>query len=163
MIVRSIWWRRARYALLLVALCAVATCPIAKRSCTARNRAREADLVLGVLADAVAAKVAITGKVPPDPAGPSPGRACCDEDGGECQADPTVWATPAWRALEFSVDGTHRYRYQYLPDPSGTSAVVRAVGDVDCDGKSSLYEIRLTVKDPGHLVERAWSRTDPYE
>ncbi|HET7505356.1 MAG TPA: hypothetical protein VFK02_30260, partial [Kofleriaceae bacterium] len=65
------WWRRLRYLLLLVALCAIATCPAAKRSCTARTRAVEADQLLGYLADRVAAEVAATGRVPPSPAGPT--------------------------------------------------------------------------------------------
>ena len=49
------WWRRLRYVLLLIALCAIATCPAAKRSCTARTRSAEADQLLGYLADRVAA------------------------------------------------------------------------------------------------------------
>jgi hypothetical protein len=159
------WWRRVRYILSLLALCAIATCPAAKRSCTAKNRAQEADDLLGVLADHVTATVAMTGRVPPTPAGPSPQPSCC-EQGGTCKADASVWSSPGWRALEFSVDGTHRYTYQYIPDPSGASAVVRATGDLDCNGDSSVYEVKLTVKGPserGATTERAWSRKDPYE
>ncbi|MDQ3371084.1 MAG: hypothetical protein M3680_37170, partial [Myxococcota bacterium] len=59
------WWRRLRYVLLLVSLCAIATCPTAKRSCTARTRAQEADDLLAYLADRVAATIAATGRVPP--------------------------------------------------------------------------------------------------
>ncbi|MDB4958348.1 MAG: hypothetical protein JWO36_5917 [Myxococcales bacterium] len=153
-------WRRVRYILALLALCAIATCPAAKRSCTAKNRAQEADDLLGVLADQVAATVAMTGHVPLTPAGPSPQPSCC-EQGGECKPDAAAWTAPGWRDLQFSVDGAHRYTYQYLPDPSGSFAVVRATGDLDCNGTSSLYEVKLTVH--GLLVERAWSRKDPYE
>src|SRR5262249_26830828 len=99
-------------------------------------------------------------KVPPLGAGPTPQPACC-ELGGTCDPDPKTWAAPGWRALAFSIDGPYRFTYEYLPDPSGTSAVVRAVGDVDCDGASSTYELHLTVE--GGKVERAWSRKDPYE
>lgn len=155
------WWRRLRYALLLVALCAIATCPAAKRSCTAKNRAEEADDLLGVLGDRIAAAVAATGKVPPVPAGPSPEPTCCDQ-GGTCPADFKTWDTPGWRALAFSIDGAYRYQYQYVPDPSGTSAVVRAVGDLDCDGTSSLYELQIRVI-KGNAVTRTWHRQDPYE
>src|SRR4051794_28696881 len=135
-------WRRLRYVLLLVALCAIATCPAARRACVARTRAAEADQLLGYLADRVAAQVAATGRVPPIPAGPTP-KGCCGAGGadgaggsggtaganreGVCDPDATLWAEPGWRALGFSIDGPHRYAYQYVPDASGLSATLRAV------------------------------------
>jgi hypothetical protein len=72
-----------------------------------------------------------------------------------------LWNQPGWRELGFSVDGPYRYTYSYVPDPSGQSAIVRAVGDLDCDGTSSLYELKLTVV--GTLVHRSWRRLKPYE
>lgn len=154
------WWRRLRYVAVLIALCAIATCPMAKRSCTAKNRAREAEGLLGAIADRVAHVVATTGKVPPTPAGPSPVPSCC-EQGGLCKPDATVWSAQGWRELAFSVDGEYRYTYQYIPDPSGQAAVVRAVGDLDCDGEASTYEVRIQVM--GTTVRRSWLRKDPYE
>ena len=154
------WWRRLRYMLLLIALCAIATCPAAKRSCTAKNRAEEAENLLAALGDQIAKTVAATGKVPPAPAGPTPEPGCCDQ-GGTCEPDFKTWDTPGWRALAFSIDGPYRYQYQYIPDPSGTSAVVRAIGDLDCDTKTSLYELEIKVKGTG--VTRTWHRKDPYE
>ena len=153
-------WRRLRWFLTLAALCAIATCPAAKRACTARNRAREADNLLDVIGDRVAHNVAVTGKVPLTPAGPTPVPSCC-EQGGTCKPDFAVWNQPGWRELGFSIDGTYRYTYSYVPDPSGQSAIVRAVGDLDCDGTSSLYELKLTVV--GTLVHRSWRRLKPYE
>jgi hypothetical protein len=148
------WWRRLRYVLLLTGLCAIATCPAAKRSCTAKTRAAEADQLLGYLADRVAAHSAATGRVPPTAAGPTPQPACC-EQGGTCGPDPSLWAQPGWRELGFSIDGAHRYTYQYAPDPSGLSATLRAVGDVDCDGTVSIVEVKLTIT--GGKVSRVWS------
>src|SRR5688572_17346491 len=104
-------WRRLRYLLLLVALCAIATCPAAKRSCTARTRAAEADELLGYLADRVARHVETTGRVPGIAAGPSPETPCCDH-GGTCGPDPAPWTAEGWRALGFSIDGDHRFAYQ---------------------------------------------------
>ena len=153
-------WRRVRYVLALVGLCAIATCPAAKRACTARNRAREADQMLDAIGDSVARRVATTGKVPPTAAPPTPRPSCC-EQGGTCPDDATTWSAPGWRELEFTIDGTYRYTYEYVPDPSGTSAIARATGDLDCDGNSSLYELKLTVR--GNDVERTWTRKDPYE
>ncbi len=153
-------WRRFRYVLALVGLCAIATCPIAKRSCTAKQRAREADDLLGYLGDRVADAVTATGKVPPLPAGPTPKQGCCDQ-GGACDPDDKTFDSPGWRALGFAIDTPYRYTYEYAPDPSGTSAIVRAVGDLDCNGQTSLYELKLEVK--GTSVERTWTRKDPYE
>jgi hypothetical protein len=151
------WWRRLRYALLLIALCAIATCPAAKRSCTAKLRSAEADDLLGYLADRVAAHVAATGRVPPTAAGPTPEVSCCDR-GGTCAPDPALWTAAGWRELAFSVDGEHRFRYEYAPEPSGLAATLRATGDVACDGDGTerVVELQLTVA--GGQLRRAWSR-----
>ena len=154
------WWRRLRYLLLLTGLCAIATCPAAKRACTAKQRAKEADKLLDYLADRVEASIAATGHVPPAAAGPTPLPACC-EQGGTCAQDDTLWATPGWQALRFSIDGEFRFTYSYIPDSGGRSAIVRAVGDVDCNGESSLYEVEVKIGDDG--VKRTWTRKNPYE
>ena len=150
------WWRRLRYLLLLSALCAIATCPAAKRSCTAKLRGAEADELLGYLADRVAAQVATSGRVPATAAGPTPAPGCCDR-GGTCSADPSVWAAAGWRELGFTIDGEHRFTYQYAPDPSGLSATLRATGDVACDGPQSEVVLKLTVV--GGTLSRLWTHT----
>ncbi len=155
------WWRRVRYVLLLVTLTALATCPTAKRSCQAKNRSQEAEDLLDYLADRVAESLTATGHVPPTAAGPTPVPDCCEQGDGVCAADPARWQTPGWQALRFSVDGDHRYTYSYVPDPSGTSAVVRAVGNLDCDEVTSLYEVQI--KRDGTTVRRTWTRKNPYE
>ena len=154
------WARRLRYLLALTGLCAIATCPAAKRSCTTKNRSREAENLLGGLADRVATAVATTGKVPPTPAGPTPQPSCC-EQGGTCKPDAALWESAGWRELQFSVDGAFRYTYQYVPDASGQSALLRATGDLDCDGVLATYELKLTVKGTG--VQRTWQRKNPFE
>jgi hypothetical protein len=151
-------WRRLRYALALIGLCAIATCPAARRSCTAKQRAREAHDLLQVLGDRVAAHVAATGRVPPTAAPLTPRPACC-EQGGTCSPDASTWSATGWRELEFTIDDPYRFAYEYAPDPSGHRAIVRAVGDLDCDDHPSTYELVLTVK--GSEVERAWSHTHP--
>ena len=158
------WWRRLRYVLVLIALCSIATCPAAKRACTAKQRTREADDLLEYLADRVAASIATTGHVPPTAAGPTPLPTCC-EVGGTCDPDPATWAEPGWQALQFSIDAEYRYTYSYLPDPGGRSAVVRAVGDLDCNGESSLYEIQIAIdpSDSNRGVSRTWTRKQRYE
>lgn len=157
---KSAMWRRARYLALLVGLCAIATYPTAHRSCVAKNHAREASSLLTVLGDRIAAYVKTNGRVPKTAAGPTPQPACCAR-GGACAADAAMWSAPGWRELEFSVDGKFRYTYEYLPDPSGRAAIVRATGDVDCDGITSRYELNLTVT--GNQLERAWTIAEPNE
>lgn len=141
------WWRRLRYLAILTALSAIATCPAAQRACTAKARAREAEQLLGYLADRVAAAVAATGRVPALPAGPTPAVSCCDR-GGICEPDPADWSTPGWQALAFSIDGPYRYSYTYAPTADGRAAVLRATGDLDCDGEPALYELELRVEGP---------------
>lgn len=148
-------WRRLRYVLLLVALCAIATCPAAKRSCTAKARSAEADELLEYLAERVASHVATTGRVPATPAAMAPQPGCC-EQGGVCKPDGAIWAAQGWRELGFSIDGEHRFSYEYVPDASGLSATVRAVGDVECAETPTTVEVRLTVI--GGKVSRVWSR-----
>ena len=154
------WWRRLRYVLLLIALTAIATCPSGKRSCQAKNRAREAEDLLAYLVAQIAETAAATGKLPPTPAGPTPLPDCC-EQGGVCAADPARWKTPGWQALRFTIDDDHRYTYAYLPDPSGRTAIVRAVGDVDCDDRLSTYEVKLELGPEG--LRRTWTRKNPFE
>jgi len=154
------WWRRLRYILLLAALCALGTCPTAKRSCNAKNRSQEAEDLLGYLAERVSQEVAATGHVPPTPAGPTPLPDCC-EQGGVCAEDPAQWTAPGWQALGFSIDGDYRYTYSYLPDPSGRAAVLRAVGNLDCDEVKSLYEVEIRIDPDG--LHRTWTRKNPYE
>jgi len=154
------WWRRLRYLILLATLCSIATCPSAKRACTANTRAQEAEDLLSYLADKVSTTYASTGRLPPTAAGPTPVTSCC-EQGGTCEPDPTLWATAGWRELGFSIDDAYRYTYSYAPDPGGTSATLRAVGDLDCDDLRSLREVKLSIVS-GKVV-RAWTRTDPYE
>lgn len=157
-------WRRVRYVLVLIALCAIATCPTAKRSCVAKNESREADDLLEYLADRIESIARTTGKVPPDPAGPTPVPNCCDQ-GTTCAPDDTLWKTKGWEALGFSIDGTFRYTYEYIPDPSGSSAIVRATGNLDCDEVPSVYEVKLVLEPGagGAAVARSWTRKNPYE
>jgi hypothetical protein len=154
------WWRRLRYILLLLLLCSIATCPAAKRACTAKARAVEAEELMAYLTDRVTAALTTTGKVPATAAGPSPAVSCCDQ-GGACAEDPQLWEAPGWKALAFSVDDEHRYMYAYEPDPSGRAAVIRAVGDLDCDGIAATYEVKISIGANG--IEKQATRTNPYE
>ena len=96
--------------------------------------------------------------MPPTAAELAPAVGCC-EQGGQCQPDPAAWAAPGWRELAFTIDDPHRFRYAYLPDPSGLGATVRAIGDLACDGAPLQIELKLTVV--GGKLVRARTRGAP--
>jgi len=154
-------WRRVRYWLLLLTLCALATCPSALRERRAHQRAAEAQQVLGYLVERVRTVWKERGRFPQTPAGPTPAIGTCCKQGGTCAPAPGAWSDPAWRVLAFSVDDRHRYSYQYELVDGGQVAVVRATGDVDCDGVYGTYEARL-VPEHGELTV-TWSIAQPYE
>lgn len=88
------------------------------------------------------------GMTPTPPQFPAPSQAptpalgtCCA--GGKDKCDPTasLWTSPVWVALRFSVDDPHYYSYSYTVSTDGKSFTARAHGDLDCDGKYSTFEI----------------------
>jgi hypothetical protein len=154
-------WRRLRYLLLLVTLCALATCPAALRRNRAHQRSAEAPQVLASLAERVRVLWKERGRFPQAAAGPTPALGTCCAAGGRCDASTEAWSAPAWRLFGFSVDGPHRYSYQYELADGGQVAVLRALGDVDCDGIIGSYEVRLTPA--GGALREAWGQTLPDE
>ena len=55
--------------------------------------------------------------------------------------DASLWAVEPWVSLQFSVDDPHYYSYQYEVAADGKSFTVRALGDLDCDGQYSTFEM----------------------
>jgi hypothetical protein len=154
-------WRKVRYVLVLLGLCAMATCPAARRAWLTRERAREAPLLLDVLGDRVEAVWKERGRFPQEAAGPTPAVGACCDQGGECAVDAAAWQSPGWATLGFTIDDPHRYAYQYQVVDGGKAAVIRAIGDLDCDGTPGTYEVRLEPR-VGRL-SRTSSVTAPLE
>lgn len=152
-------WQRVRWILALVALCALATCPAAQKRCATKRDAREAPALLGYLVREVKAQVSKTGKLPDVNAGPTPAIGACCAEGTTCKPDPQRWKEPGWRALNFSIDGNHRFSYQVKRD--GAALVLTAVGNQDCDSVHAVVEVRLTLEGD-KLVER-WTQQQPLE
>lgn len=71
---------------------------------------------------------------------------CCRAGGARCAPRADLWDHPTWRALQFEVADPHYYHYQYVAD--GDGFVVRALGDLDCDGTYSTFEIRPGAEGP---------------
>lgn len=78
-----------------------------------------------------------------------PAGSCCGRTGNKCSADHTLWLVPSWEALKFSVDDPHYYSYEFVSGPAGFT--VRAVGDLDCDGQFSTFEMSGTVGPEGDV------------
>jgi hypothetical protein len=152
-------WQRVRWILALVTLCALATCPAAQRRCAAKRDAREAPELLGYLVREVKAHVSKTGKLPAIDVGPTPVIGACCAEGTSCKPDPTRWKEPGWRALNFSIDGRHRFSYQVKRD--GAALVLTAVGNQDCDSVHAVHEVRLTLD--GDKLTETWSQQRPLE
>lgn len=71
----------------------------------------------------------------------TPARRCCEfSTAGLCEG--TDWDTPTWRALGFSIDAPHRFRFQFISTGQGSDArfTIRAHADLDCDGLESTFE-----------------------
>jgi hypothetical protein len=154
-------WRKVRYLLLLLALCAMATCPAARRAWLRRERAKEAPLLLDSLADRVQAVWKERGRFPQEPAGPTPPLGSCCDQGGACDVDAAQWQRPGWAVFGWSIDDPHRYSYQYEPVAGGKAVILRAIGDLDCDGKTGTYELRL--EPAGDHLTRTATQAQPLE
>lgn len=89
--------------------------------------------------------------VPSESVGPTPPVGTCCEQGGKCAPDPALWEHPTWKLLKFSVDDPHYYSYAYEVLDGGKTFVVRAIGDLDCDGVRATFELTGTVTDDGRV------------
>lgn len=78
---------------------------------------------------------------------------CCstlggpDEDGDDlCDADPDIWATPAWESIGFAIGGSHAFVYEMGAAGGGDRFEARAYGDQDCDTVQSTF-VRFATRD----------------
>ena len=72
----------------------------------------------------------------------TPTRSCCKGGIRRCESRATDWSHPTWRRLGFALSGPHRYRYQLTLEPGSLHQriMLRALGDLDCNGRSSLLQ-----------------------
>jgi type IV pilus assembly protein PilA len=78
----------------------------------------------------------------PDPVPMTPVESCC-ATGGRCLPNAAIWDTPTWKALYFSVDDPHYYRYAFYSEGVLETAkfLAYAYGDLDCDGILSTFSM----------------------
>jgi hypothetical protein len=121
-----------------------------ERGPRARKR-DEAEMVTNVLVHSVEATRVRTGAFPPTPAGPTPPvGSCCKQPGGVCAPDPSLWTGP-WRDLGVELLQPNHYSYAYEVDDPARHVVVRAIGDLDCDGVTSERTIDFSIDASGQV------------
>ncbi len=81
----------------------------------------------------------------------TPERLCCSNTAGKCLPEAHAWDAPTWKALNFSINEPHYYQYRVVLEGKGKKAVLglEARGDLDCDGKFSLYRRELRLDEQG--------------
>jgi type II secretory pathway pseudopilin PulG len=78
----------------------------------------------------------------------TPAKSCCGAAGNKCD-DAKAWQNPIWQELDFQIDEPHLFRYGY--ESNGKTFMVRAVGDLDCDGNEIAYVLTGTVDAQGNV------------
>ena len=72
----------------------------------------------------------------------SPALSCCAQNANgkqQCAVDPATWQDPTWQELDFAVEDSHYFQYQYTGTATSYKAI--AVGDLDCDGTTITFAI----------------------
>lgn len=82
----------------------------------------------------------------PDSQAATPVASCCGSPGAKCPGNPSDWDIETWRALQFSLDDPHYFRYEYESTGSasagpGSRFTIRALGDLNCNGDQSTFEM----------------------
>jgi type IV pilus assembly protein PilA len=68
---------------------------------------------------------------------------CCGGPNNHCAPDSTAFANDAvWRQLDFQIDETNLFYYDYLG--TSTTFTAKATGDLDCDGIEIVYTLTGT-------------------
>ena len=79
----------------------------------------------------------------------TPGTSCCQqnfEQKKKCAPDPTVWDTPEWKALEFSmVTEPFLFQYGYSFTSAGAGFEATATGDTNCNGVTVTYTLNGSI------------------
>jgi hypothetical protein len=69
----------------------------------------------------------------------------------------------AWIELLFSMDVVHYYSYEYVVAPDGESFIVRAQGDLDCDGNWSKIELHGEIQNAKIVLDRTFHSKNELE
>jgi type IV pilus assembly protein PilA len=89
------------------------------------------------------------GKLPSPSSPMTPSAGACCASGDICAPDAALWRVEPWRSLGFAIGEPHYYSYQYEVAPDGKTFRVRAIGDLDCDGVQSTFELESDPRTTG--------------
>lgn len=81
-------------------------------------------------------------------------------------SNPADWAASPWRELHFSIVQQQSYQYSFESESAGATAkaTVKAEGDLDGDGRRSLYSLGVVPDEKLNArVAREITKTDPEE
>ena len=79
-----------------------------------------------------------------------PANPCCQK----CTNASADWDTAGWAALKFGLTEPHYYKFDFNATGITNAAVytAQAMGDLDCDGTESTFEIRGSIDTEGSVV-----------
>lgn len=86
----------------------------------------------------------------PPSVGWTPADGACAHPGARYPVRPELWQHPTWVALNFSIDDPSYYAYRFDSKPSGFVASAR--GDLNCDGKFSLFRRSGRIDAGGNVI-----------
>jgi type II secretory pathway pseudopilin PulG len=107
-----------------------------------KSKKSEAALQLNKLAKNLKVYFSVNGELPKGDAPLTPAASCCGGPGGKCTVHHEDWQQPIWQALDFEIDEPNLFQYRYHSD--GKTAVVEAIGDLDCDTNLITYRLDVT-------------------
>lgn len=107
-----------------------------------KSKVSEASLQLNKLGKALKIAYIENAAFPVGETSLTPATSCCDGPDHRCAVEEGVWQHPLWQAIDFQIFEPHRYQYRYASD--GQTAVVEAIGDLDCDGQTATYRLDVT-------------------
>lgn len=116
---------------------------------TKKSKPTETSVTLERLAKNLKVAQRTHGEFPKGSVPPTPSRSCCAFRDGRC-SEPAAWNHPIWNQLDFAMEAPHFFRYAY--DSDGTTFMVRAIGDLDCDGNEITYTLSGSIDDQGNVV-----------
>jgi hypothetical protein len=102
----------------------------------------EAELSLNQIAKSLKVYHAVNSKLPAGDSPLTPPDSCCFGPNHKCAGGPAEWQAPIWKELEYEIDEPHLMQYRYHSD--GTTAVVEAISDLDCDGDTGTWLLQVT-------------------
>ena len=93
-----------------------------------------------------------------------PAGSCCGGPKDKCMPNPELWNKEPWTSIGFSVVDPHYYSYEYQKlegkdANKDTAYLVRAIGDLDCDGVFSTFEM-YGATDPSKAADSMYKENE---